>query len=415
MNNLIPIVESGSRFSSFYFYNHFLRRVAEFYRQQDYNYEIIAFSLIIEDDQQAFGNKYYIDPITLPLIVSLSEQLSKYHSSPLPLILSNNKATRRILSFLDQADFFHLVGLNQNPNFPRGKNILFFREEFLGDFGGLIQKPEHKLRGYSLSDDQLSEKIKHFDSERQRDYLVEYYTYKVKQHFGVLLNSTNISPRLEMEFVDILSELITNGVLHSGSDAYALMFSNYHKTSFSISDNGKGLYQSLLDKDTGAISYYEKFRMFKGLKGLKKLKIDEQIENSLLAIFETLYYSMLKDRKGLFDLMCNVVIKCDGYFRLHNENAQIIVSARMSRELEILSELRREILDLHTAHLFGKIITSEYSEQIAAIANKTESEFVRLSSAILDNYHEDTQYSSIRLFEVKFKGVHVEVEIPNVV
>ena len=153
--------------------------------------------------------------------------------------------------------------------------------------------------------------------------------------------------------------------------------------------------------------------MFKELKNLNKLKISEQIENSLLAIFETLYYSMLKDRKGLFDLMCNVVINCNGYFRLHNENAQIIVSARMLNELNILFESRSKILEIHDNFLFKKIVKEDFDKEIKKIALETKKKFVKLATSIFDKYHIDTRYSSIRLFEVKFRGVHIEVEIPN--
>lgn len=413
MNESITIIENGKLFSAYYFYNEFLKRVANFYSQHKDKTSIIQFSLIIEDDYNVVGNKYFIDPIVLPLLVSLAEQLKKYHGSSLNLFLSNNKATNDVLAFLERADFFHLVGSNQNPTYPLGKNILSYDKRHLGDFKTQIQRPEHKLRGYSINEDGLKEKTEGFDSERQRDYLVEHFTYKVKDHFGVLLFSNEQIQNLTYEYIDILAELITNGVLHSGSDAYTLMFTNQYKTSFSISDNGKGLYKSLEEKNTSNIDYYTKFEMFKELKKLNKLKISEQIENSLLAIFETLYYSMLKDRKGLFDLMCNVVINCNGYFRLHNENAQIIVSARMLNELNILFESRSKILEIHDNFLFKKIVKDDFDKEIKKIALETKKKFVKLATSIFDKYHIDTRYSSIRLFEVKFRGVHIEVEIPN--
>ncbi|EJL59261.1 hypothetical protein [Flavobacterium sp. CF136] len=414
MNEPIALIKDGKNFSSYYFYNNFLKSVSQYYRE-DKNQNTIQFSLIVEEDNEIVGNKYFIDPITLPLLVSLAEQLKKYHRSSLPLLLSNNKATKSVLSFLDKADFFHLVGENYNPTYPIGKEIFSFDKRYLGDLKVNNQRAEHKLRGYSINEEDLSNKIKEFDSsERQRDYLVEYYTYKVKDHFGILLFSNNQTQILTFEFIDILAELITNGVLHSGSDAYTLMFSNKFKTSFSISDSGIGLYASLSNKDTSNNNYYIKFEIFKELKKLNKLKISEQIENSLLAIFETLYYSMLKDRKGLFDLMCNVVINCEGYFRLHNENAQIIISNRMLEELIILFESRKKIIQLHDNLLFKRITKENFEEEIKKNAIEVKTKFIKLAVSIFERYHIDTRFSSIRLFEVKFRGVHVEVEIPNV-
>jgi hypothetical protein len=414
MSGAIALIKDGKNFSSYYFYNNFLKNVAEYYRDES-NKDVIQFSLIVEEDNEILSNKYHIDPITLPLLVSLAEQLKKYHKSSLPLLLSNNKATKSVLSFLEKADFFYLIGDNFNPTYPLGREIFSFDPRYLGDLKLKVQRPEHKLRGYSIDEDELREKIKEFDSpERQRDYLVEYYTYKVKDHFGVLLFSNNQTQKLTYEFIDILAELITNGVLHSGSNAYTLMFSNQFKTSFSISDNGVGLYSSLENKNTSNISYYAKFEMFEELKKINKLKVSNQIENSLLAIFETLYYSMLKDRKGLFDLMCNVVINCQGYFRLHNENAQIIVSARMLDELYVLFESRKKIIQMHDNFMFQRISYDDFEKEIKEIASEVKTKFIRLALSIFEKYHIDTRFSSIRLFEVKFRGVHIEVEIPNI-
>ncbi len=412
MDNTISILENRKTFSPFYFYTEFLQRVASFYKE--FSNETIRFSLIEENDFEASFGVYYIDPISLPLLLSLAEQLRKYHGETLNLSLSNNSSTNEVLAFLDRADFFHLVGDNSNPTYPIGKKIFKFDRRYLGDFNSNNQRLEHKIRGYSLNDDNLRAKIEGFIPERQRDYLVEYYTYKVKEHFGVLFQSNQYTKELVFDFIEILAELITNGVLHSSSDAYALMFSNSEKTSFSISDNGIGLFGSLLSKETGNVStYYSKFELFKELQKINNLKISNQIQDSLLSIFETLYYSLLKDRKGLFDLMCNVVLNCNGYFRLHNENAQIIISARMINELNELVLLRTNILNIHKLYLFEQISTEQFNQEIKQQANKAKQKFTDLVTLIFSKYHNDIKYSSIRFYEVKFKGVHIEVEIPN--
>jgi hypothetical protein len=412
MENSINIFEKGKTFSSYHFYNNFLKEVALFYKSHSKD-DFIEFNLTI-DDEIPESNSFFIDPITLPLIVSLSEQLMKFHNSPLKLNLSNNYNTNNLLAFLDRSDFFYLVGDNFNPTYPKGRNILSFDKRYLGNFNNRLQKPEHKLREYSLKEDNLEEEIRNLKtSEDQRDFLVEHYLYKVKEHFGVLLNSNDITREMSYEYIDILAELITNGVLHSESNTYVLMFTDRFKSKFSISDNGKGLYKSLTDKDVSDIGYYKKFEIFDELKSVSVLKINEQIENSLLAIFETLFYSMLKDRNGLFDLMCNVVLNCNGYFRLHNENAQIIISARMLDELNALNLNRQQIKLVHNQLLFESFTKEEFDIQMTFIVKKVKKEFIELAKSIFKKYTIDTRYSSIRLFDVKFKGVHVEVEIPN--
>lgn len=409
---MISILENRKTFSPFYFYTEFLKKVSNFYRE--FPNETIRFSLIQEDDFEASFGIYYIDPISLPLLLSLAEQLKKYHNQTLDFSLSNNSSTNEVLAFLDRADFFHLIGDNVNPTYPIGKKIFKYDKRYLGNFNSNIQRLEHKVRGYSLNEDNLKNKIEGFTPERQRDYLVEYYTYKVKEHFGLLFQSNQYTKELVFDFIEILAELITNGVLHSSSDAYVLMFSNSEKTSFSISDNGIGLFGSLLIKDTdNVITYYKKFELFKELQKINNLKISNQIQDSLLSIFETLFYSFLKDRKGLFDLMCNVVLNCNGYFRLHNENSQIIVSSRMTNELKQLALLREKILNIHKLYLFEQISIEQFNFEINQQASLAKQKFIDLVILIFSKYHNDVKYSSIRFYEVKFKGVHIEVEIPN--
>jgi hypothetical protein len=412
MNNIISILENRKTFTPFYFYTEFLPKVAKFYSENSQS--VIQFSLIEENDKEAMFGIYYIDPIAIPLFLSLAEQLKKYHKESIPFLLSNNSSTRNVLAFLDKADFFHLIGDNYNPLYANGKNILKYDKRYLGNFIKNDQRPEHKVRCYSLFDEGINEKIDGLPTERKRDFLVEYFTYKVKDHFTVLLHKASKSKELTFEYIEILSELITNGVLHSGSDAFVLMFSNNEKTSFSISDNGIGLYDSLLVKETKEIDFfYSKFELFKELQLINSLKISDQIQNSLFSIFETLFYSLLKDRKGLFDLMCNVVLNCNGYFRLHNQNAQIIVSARMITELNDLYLLRRKILNTHKSYLFEQLTKKQFKEIISELALEAKNNFKELVYSIINKYHSDIKYSSIRLYEVKFRGVHIEVEIPN--
>ena len=108
MNNIISILENRKTFSPFYFYTDLLKKVSNFYRE--FPNETIQFSLIQEDDFEASFGIYYIDPISLPLLLSLAEQLKKYHNKTLNLSLSNNSSTNEVLAFLDRADFFHLFG-----------------------------------------------------------------------------------------------------------------------------------------------------------------------------------------------------------------------------------------------------------------------------------------------------------------
>lgn len=410
MMNPIPLLTKNSSLSPFIFYQEFIKNVSLFYKENAN--QKVEFSLVIDSDIESSRNTYHIDPITLPLLLSLSQQLSHFHKSPIKLYLSNTPGTIDVLEFLYRSDFFHLVGSNTNICFPIGKEIFEFNEAYLGGFKGKKQRSEHKIRCYSLRDDNLVLRLEQYETDEQkRDYLVEHFIFRVKDHFAILLFENDHTEALISDFIEILSELITNGVIHSNSDTFALMFSDRYKTKFSISDNGIGLYNSLNSKSNNKL--YQKFELLTLLNSSLKLKIPDNIKVSLLSIFETLYYSMIKDRQGLFDLMCKVVLDCNGYFRLHNDNAQIIVSSRMLKELEPLYKTREKILFTHNKFLFNQINQDEFDKEIKDLSHEGKSLIIKLSESIFRKYNEDTRFSSIRFFEVKFRGVHIEVEIPN--
>ncbi len=410
MNKIVSLVKSGKSLTPFIFYSDFLRNVADVYLESKDNK--IEFKLI-EGDDLNFNTKYFIDPISLPLFLSLAQQLKNHQKSSIKFHLSNTPITVNILEFLYHSDFFNIVGKNVNPAFPAGRNILDFDTAYLGGFQGKKIRTEHKVRCYSLLDDNLLQRINTINDEpSKRDFLVEYYSFMVKKHFYTLLYENEYIEHLTNEFIEILAELITNGVLHSESDVFVLMFSDRFKTKFSISDNGIGLYESLKKKEN-TNEFYIKFELLERLSINFPLNVNNQIKNSILSLFETLYFSMLKDRQGLFDLMCNVVLNCSGYLRLHTENAQIIVSARMLYELQNLNETRKEILNTYNSRLFDLIDNNELKERMLPLANKCKTQVADLANSIFKKYSEDTRFSAIRIFEVKFRGVHIEVEIPN--
>jgi hypothetical protein len=404
----VPILINRKSFTPFFFYTEFLSNVANFYRT--YPSKKIVFFLIGENENDSFFSSYYFDPISIPLFLSLIDQLSKHQKESIRLELYNTNSTKKVLAFLERADFFKLSGNDSSIS----KNILNFDKEYLGFYNTTDQRLEHRVRFYSLNEGLLKNNIKDLKSEQQRDYLNEYFTYKVKEHFEEILKESKQREEVVFDYIQIMSELITNGVLHSHSDVYTLMFTDNEKTSFSISDNGIGLYESLLLKQEKTINQnYSLFDLYKELFDSIPLNVDNKIKESFYSIFEALFYSILKDRKGLFDLMTTVVINSNGYFRLHNNNAQIIISLRMFEELNILSKLREEVFENHRKKIFGLISNEAFIKTFNELTMRVKEEFKKLVKNIISNYNSDVKYSSIRLFEVRFKGVHIEVEIPK--
>ena len=251
----IPILKKNITFSPFIFYTEFLQEIARAYKNMPNGK--IQFILTEEGERSLFESTYRIDPITIPLLLSISYQLKNFHNCPIDLILHNTRGTTDVLEFLYLSDFFFISGNNVDSNFPKGIEIFNFNNKLLGAFKGKQIRPLHKVREYSIHDENVIEIIEEYpnDEEKQRDSLVQLYTYVVQEHFSKLLFDNELTSNQHNLYINILSELITNGVIHSRSSTFALMFVDRFKSKFSISDNGIGFNESLKNKK--ATIYYE--------------------------------------------------------------------------------------------------------------------------------------------------------------
>ncbi len=408
----IPILKKNITFTPYIFYTDFLKEIAMAYKA--FPNGKIQFTLTDEGEYSFFESTYRIDPIAIPLLLSISQQLKKFHNEPIDLILYNTRGTVDVLEFLYLSDFFYLSGSNKLSQFPTGQNIYHFNEQLIGSLKGRIIKAQHKIRGYSIDDNNvkaIKEQYKE-NEEVLRDVLVEHYTYLVKEHFLALLYENKFTSSQHNLFINILSELITNGVIHSKSSAFALMFVDRFKTKFSISDNGIGFTESLKCKK--ANNYYKPYELTTLLNNKNYFKnINENIINNLISIFEALFYSFMKNRRGIFDLMINVVLNSQGYFRLHSENSQIIISNRMREQLIPLNSLRETIFEYHNMYELNIINNDDYNKIIIPLKEKALKLFASFFTSVQNKFNSDIKFSSIRFYSVKFRGVHIEVEIPN--
>lgn len=403
----IVLFRDGETFSPYHFYNKFLPEIAEYYQGSIDNSDRLSYKLI--SGESFVMGKYRIDPIAIPLLLSLSQQIAFRQKSPIWLELSNVPSTIALLEFLYRSDFFYVAGDNLNPCFPKGKQIFDFDKNQIGGFQGNNIRPEHKIRCYSGNDGREKSILNTFENEeKKRDYLVEHYSYEVSNHFQPLLQE--FSNDDVFFYIEVLSELITNGVIHSETDVFALMFSDRFSTKFSIADNGIGFASSLSKKED--MQYYKKFELEKQILNDFKLPSNEAIM-TLLSIFEALFFSMTKSRLGLFDLVLSVVYDHFGYFRLHNDYAQVIVSARMLDELTTLNDLRKEIRRVYSLRDYGRIEDTVFDQTMKSIINNSKIAMMALFRKMWENYNEDVRFSSVRFFPIRFRGVHIEAEIPK--
>jgi len=421
----ITIIRQGVTFSSFEFYNVFLREIALFYK--DNKHEEISFSLINRGDSDVAYNKYRIDGNTIPLLLNIFEQLAAYQKKEIRFELQNINGhskylgTADVLSFLQNSNFFDIAlryGHNYSKLNPK-YSIVNINKDILPQ-----KKYEIKFEIDCFSvtqDDNLLEELKSLNDEEKRDKLVEYYMFKVDEKFSKLYNlfddnksflenKTSIIDYRKF-YIHILPELITNGVLHSNANTFASLYNDGYKTKISVSDNGIGFEQSMIKKQN--LGFYQRNILKEELNKKSNFNINSNYLVNLHSIFEILYFSMLKNRLGLFDLICNVILKLDGIFRIHTENTQIILSKRINETIVNLYKKRKEIIKLHDEELLGKINIDELKTSMDVLSIQARDLFIDFYTEVLGKYNKDVKFSSIRFFPVRFRGVHIEVEIPN--
>ena len=86
----------------------------------------------------------------------------------------------------------------------------------------------------------------------------------------------------------------------------------------------------------------------------------------------------------------------------------------MELELTQLYNIRNEILILHRNFEHNKLNIINYTKLRAEYSNTAMDVFAKFYADLLRKFNNDVIYSSIRINRVVFRGVHIEVEIPNI-
>lgn len=435
----ISIIRQEETFTPYVFYTKFLDSVSQFYACNKNT--IIKFQLTQSEENQYEitsedinkSKKYRIDPIAIPLLLSISEQFKKVHKSPIKLDIIFNNKTYDLLKFLRDCDFFYIAGNdiknNINPQYPKGLDIFDYNHDYLKLFLSDTNKHKefHKLRAYSgnlpISFLEMSaneaRKRTLLTEEKTRDWLENEFSKRASEDFLEIFERmiNDISDRLDDDLNtklinfrsscgDTIGQLVSNGIIYSSSDVFSMLSINKYAIKIAVSDNGVGFETTLKEKKD--FRYGELTKLFKSKKSL--IFISENKLKSLTAIFEALFYSITKYRYGLFDLMCTSVLNLNGSFRLHTNFTQIIISDRMSAHLQKLKELREPIRNCYG--LKDNNYTIEKTQEFAQYIQNAQDIFVDLFNETVDKYNQDVIYSSIKFYKGPFLGVHCEVEIP---
>lgn len=372
--------------TSFVFYNQLFSSLREHYKING-----VAVAPVF-----SFVNVIRFDPLVVPNLISLGFILKNIHNNPIYLEIKNIMSTK----FLDNGWFFKAVGRknrfneeldvdgfgerNKNQH-ETGHNIYVFNPEMLGfyNFSNISKKYNSDHRVYVYKDESYyyySEFIRECVSEEELGKIRSKKYDELKpdiatKFWNILKEIPN--DKNKKTILDVLTEIITNAILYSGSHCSAMLQTKNNETKISISDHGVGFEYSFEKKQ-------EKFnREYK--KVFNEFSKKEQMKyKNFLYIFETLYYSKDKSiaRDNLYTLLRIVLKKDDNYgidegiFRIHYNDTQVILTSKR-----------------------------------CCACNKFEP--VACAKCLLGSYNPSNEMSlsNLRIFDSTFSGVHIEVEL----
>lgn len=193
------------------------------------------------------------------------------------------------------------------------------------------------------------------------------YISKYKYPLEKQLNDEKIVDRI----IYIMAELSHNGAKHSmGSCFVSFQLNHSNKFEFSVSDCGIGYQKSLQNKNI-KLFFDQKYNDF------------DDSTSHFISILEAIYH-----RKREYDRVYGVysifrdVLPLNGIIRLHTHNTQAIF----------------------TNYNFYEFLEEEPNKKV--LSRILES-FVNSSKRATEN-----KYKPVRIDSTKFKGVHIEIEIP---
>ncbi|MFV0501775.1 MAG: hypothetical protein ACK5MH_09325 [Bacteroidales bacterium] len=364
--------------TSFVFYNELLLALREHYKDNGVK-KVPLFS---------FMHVNYFDPLVVPNLIGIGYILKSIHKGErTPLLFTRIDSTK----FLDEIWFFDNVGkpktkseiistvvkgqiYGKENRYNMGEDLYDFDPRYLGFYNNLNQQhlnnPEHKVRIYE--DDSYSY-YKNFDiyKEEELDAIRTDKFNKLKpiieKHFENIISKIYDNKQIQT-ILNVLTEIICNSVLYSGSSCAAMLQSRNNKTIISISDFGVGFEYSFNKKKEKFGDEYEYV--------FKEFTEEEQIKyKNYIYIFETLEYSKKKSdyRENLYTLLRDIAIKMNGKMRIHYNDTQVIFTSNRCNHCSDINP-------------------------------------IECSKCLLQSYSEDKYISPVRFYNSKYQGVHIEVE-----
>ncbi|MBP3577211.1 MAG: hypothetical protein J6K15_03780 [Lachnospiraceae bacterium] len=298
------------------------------------------------------GTKY-ISPAAIPVLLSFGDYLRKLYKHPIDILV---KEDSDLLNFMICSRFVSIC---------KQLHIFNFDETVLESWRYKELRDLHKI---SFTNTKYADADKIEDLVQRRNFIFDCLFDRTKVIYENILSDTNQLPKSVIDTtISSIAEIETNAIIYSQSYSFTYVASDRFGTNISVADSGIGFEKS-----------FEKAgRELFTLVGSDN--IDLKFRNYLV-IMNALNYSYQKhlkeEREDLWSLKNNVVNN-NGILKIQYRNTQVIFSCNRCKY---------------------------------CTKNENKKDISACVKCLLERYSEDS-YSPIKLFNVGFQGVRIEITI----
>lgn len=310
----------------------------------------------------------YIEPQAVPLLISIGDYFSRLYRSALDI---NMEEMTTLQNFLINIGFHRYTKEQNFYNIPDNyiQNWLYSNRDI------------HKIIWMKRAEE-YPDVAKIEDMEVRRTYLSDNIQKNIEEQCRSILLDTHKLPENLIKFtIEGLAEILTNASIYSKNSSYAYLASDKYGTKGSVCDCGVGLKES----------FEKQGKECKWVKKNEDIIQNPELENYYI-IMEIMNYSFDKHKKGE---RCNLwTVQNDlttygGTFKIHYSNIQIIFSSKRCKGCRKISYFGND----------GKRVF-------------VADDLMPCVKCLRDGYLNSNDLA-IKNFDVAFRGVHIEFEIPR--
>lgn len=301
-----------------------------------------------------FRNTKYILPAAVPVLLSFGDYLKRLYKKSISLVYTKGSDLQ---NFFVSSKFYEIS--KELEIFEWNDDIL--KEE-------RVYRKLRDLHKISYTNTNYSDADKIEDLVQKRDFIFDCLLDRSIVVYEKILSDTNQLPEsIIRATINSIAEIETNAIMYSNSHSFTYVASDRYGTDISVADSGIGFEKSFINAR-------------RKLKMLEKFQYRETKFRNYLIIMSVLNYSYEKHiedkREDLWSLRTNV-INNNGTFKIQYKNTQVIFSCNRCRKCSRI----------------------EGNQDISTCVE-----------CLMDKYSMDA-YSPIKIFNIGYQGVRIEVTI----